>query len=160
MQVVVDSLSEVEKCGGFHFRFMEGGSQEYIGLKLNVVENENGWKLKPYILPCQVYIVYHNNYTSNLLLIFFLQQIAKEDIDLLGSQQLKSKKKHSDSDPLIYPDLPMCKVNIFASDGASCDFHHEVPVEGIIEEKSVVIQRILHNDDSQGVFRLSMNNYK
>ena len=62
----------------------------------------------------------------------------KEAIDLL-EQQLEETHSHPDS--LIYPDLPMCIVAILPSDSANRDFDYQVPVEGIIENWKVTIQR-------------------
>ena len=60
----------------------------------------------------------------------------KEHIDLL-EQQVEETHSH----PEIYPDLPMCIVAILPSDSANRDFHYQVPVEGIIENWEVTIQR-------------------
>ena len=35
----------------------------------------------------------------------------------------------------------MCKVAIYAADDAADDFNYDVPIEGIIEQKTIVIQR-------------------
>ena len=55
-------------------------------------------------------------------------------------------------DSFIHPDLPVCIVSILASDDASDDFNYEVPVEGIMEKRTILIQRHKGNYDSQGVF--------
>ena len=80
----------------------------------------------------------------------------KEDIDLLGSQELQFEETHSDPDSLIYPDLPMCIVTILATDDASRDFDYQVPVEGIIENRQVNIQRVKNNYNSRGVFQTNI----
>ena len=46
----------------------------------------------------------------------------------------------------------MCAVGISASNDASDDFNYEVPVEGIVEKRTILIQRHKGNYDSQGVF--------
>ena len=70
-------------------------------------------------------------------------------IDLLGTERLQSEEMHGSS---FYPNLAMCKVNILASNDASDDFNYEVPVEGIIEKRTIHIKRHKGNYDSQGVF--------
>ena len=77
----------------------------------------------------------------------------KEDIDLLGSQELQFE---DDPDSLIYPDLPMCVVTILATKDASHDFNYQVQVEGIIENRQVNIQRVKKMDNPQGVLRTNI----
>ena len=77
----------------------------------------------------------------------------KEDIDLLGFQELQFEETHSDSDSLI---LPMCVVTILASDDANRDFDYQVPVEGIKENRQVNIQRVKKEDNPQGVFQATV----
>ena len=88
-----------------------------------------------------------------------ISQISKYDIDLLGTQQLQIEETQNDSDPLIYLDLPMCKIGVVASKGASRDFNYQVPVKGIIEKKTIIIQRIMHDYDNEGMFLMIVHFY-
>ena len=65
---------------------------------------------------------------------------------------MQTQETQNDSDPLIYLDLPMCKIAVVATEGASRDFNYQVPVKGIIEKKTIIVQRIMHDYDNEGIF--------
>ena len=74
------------------------------------------------------------NYILNHINVF---KISKLNIDSWGFWDLH---------------VPRCVVRILASDDASDDLNCKVPVEGIMEKRTILIQRHKGNYDSQGVF--------
>ena len=73
-----------------------------------------------------------------MLIWYYIEQISKEEIDLLATQFQES----TDNSVLhVYPDIPMCMVSIHADPDTSLYLEYEVPVEGIVETKTIFIMR-------------------
>ena len=79
------------------------------------------------------------SFISNTVFIFsFDEQISKTSIDLLATQF----KESPDSSVLhVYPVIPMCMVSIHADADTSLRLRYAVPVEGIVEIKTIFIMR-------------------
>ena len=80
-----------------------------------------------------------HSFISNTVFIFsFNEQISKTSIDKLATQFQESP----DSPILhVYPDIPMCMVSIYADADTSLRLRYAVPVEGIVEIKTIFIMR-------------------
>ena len=72
------------------------------------------------------------------MVFHFDGQISKEEIDLLGTQELHLTDS---SDVHIYPDIPMCRVSLYADDVTSGNLRYPTAIEGIVKKKTIVITR-------------------
>ena len=79
------------------------------------------------------------SFISNTVFIFsFDEQISKTSIDLLATQFQVSP----DSSVLhVYPVIPMCMISIHADTDTVLRLRYAVPVEGIVEIKTIFIMR-------------------
>ena len=97
------------------------------------------------------------NFISIRLIVYYIEQVSKEEIDLLATQFQESP----DSPVLhVYPVIPMCMVSIHADADTSLCLEYQVPVEGIVETKTIFIMRSIANESmhqSELLFDLFMN---
>ena len=95
--------------------------------------------------------------SNNVFIFSFDEQFSKRSIDLLATQF----KESPDSSVLhVYPVIPMCMVSIHADADTSLCLEYQVPVEGIVETKTIFIMRSIANESmhqSELLFDLFMN---
>ena len=77
-------------------------------------------------------------FISIMLIVYYIEQVSKEEIDLLATQFQESP----DNSVLhVYPVIPKCMVSIYADADTSLCLEYQVPVEGIVETKTIFIMR-------------------
>ena len=69
---------------------------------------------------------------------------------MLGTQELHLQESTDSSDVHIYPDIPMCRVSLYANDVTSGNLQYPTAIEGIVKEKTIVITRPKPTFHSQG----------
>ncbi len=78
-------------------------------------------------------------YFISLFIVYLYQQISKENIDAIATQEVRIQANEQE---ILIPDVPMCQATIFATPG--CQATHmecKVFVEGIDETRTVNIVR-------------------
>ena len=68
-------------------------------------------------------------------------QISKEEIDLLGTQEMTLQGPPETPDTQVYPDIPMCMISLYCDEDITTRLRYGVPVEGINEKKTIFIMR-------------------
>ena len=76
-----------------------------------------------------------------LIIIINNLQISKEEIDLLGTQELTLQGPPETPDTQVYPDIPMRMISLYCDEDITTRLRYEVPVEGINENKTIFIMR-------------------
>ena len=79
----------------------------------------------------------------------YIEQISKEEIDLLATRDFTIQDSPNDLD-FQYPDLPSCMVSLFADDDAVNHLDYGVTVEGTTEDRKIFIIRFLETSYSTG----------
>ena len=88
-----------------------------------------------------IHIVYPVRYVLQFYfynVVYCIEQVSKEEVDSLATQFQESPDS---SVSHVYPVIPMCMISIHADADTSLYLEYEVPVEGIVETKTIFIMR-------------------